>query len=32
MRVGIDFRDLNRDTPMDGYSMPVADFVVDAAS
>jgi hypothetical protein len=32
MRVCIDFRDLkNRATPMDGYSMPVADLLVDAA-
>jgi hypothetical protein len=32
MRVCIDFRDLNRATPMDGYSMPVADLLVDAAA
>jgi hypothetical protein len=32
MRVCIDFRDLNRDTPMDGYPMPVADLLVDAAA
>jgi hypothetical protein len=31
MRVCIDFRDLNRATPMDGYTMPVADLLVDAA-
>jgi hypothetical protein len=31
MRVCIDFRDLNRSTPMDGYPMPVADLLVDAA-
>jgi plasmid rolling circle replication initiator protein Rep len=31
MRVCIDFRDLNRVTPMDGYLMPVADLLVDAA-
>jgi hypothetical protein len=32
MRVCIDFRDLNRATPMDGHSMPVADLLVDAAA
>jgi hypothetical protein len=32
MRVCIDFRDLNRATPMDGYTMPVADLLVDAAA
>jgi hypothetical protein len=32
MRVCIDFRDLNRDTPMDGYPMPVANLLVDAAA
>jgi hypothetical protein len=32
MRVCIDFRDLNRATPMDGYSMPVAGLLVDAAA
>jgi hypothetical protein len=31
MRVCIDFRDLNKATPMDGYPMPVADMLVDAA-
>jgi hypothetical protein len=31
MRVCIDFRDLNRATPMDGYPMHVADLLVDAA-
>ena len=31
LRVCIDFRDLNRATPMDGYSMPIADMLVDAA-
>jgi hypothetical protein len=32
MRVCIDFRDLNRATPMDGYLMPIADLLVDAAA
>jgi hypothetical protein len=32
MRVCIDFRDLNRATPMDGYPMPVADLFFDAAA
>jgi hypothetical protein len=32
MRVCIDFRDLNRATPMDGYPMPVAGLLVDAAT
>jgi hypothetical protein len=32
MRVCIDFRDFNRATPMDGYSMPVANLLVDAAA
>jgi hypothetical protein len=32
MRVCIDFRDSNRATPMDGYPMPVADLLVDAAA
>jgi hypothetical protein len=32
MRVCIDFRDLNKATPMGGYPMPVADLLVDAAA
>jgi hypothetical protein len=32
MRVCIYFRDLNRATPMDGYPMPAADLLVDAAT
>jgi hypothetical protein len=32
MRVCIDFRGLNKATPMDGYPMPVADLLVDAAA
>jgi hypothetical protein len=32
MRVCIDFRDLNKATPMDGYPMPVADMLVDVAA
>jgi hypothetical protein len=32
MRVCIDFRDLNRATPMDGYPMSVADLLVDVAT
>ena len=32
LRVCIDFRDLNKATPMDGYSMPIADMLVDAAA
>jgi DNA modification methylase len=32
MRVCIDFRDLNRATPMDGYPMPIADLLIDAAA
>ena len=31
LRVCIDFRDLNKATPMDGYPMPIADMLVDAA-
>ena len=32
LRVCIDFRDLNRATPMDGYPMPIADMLVDLAA
>ena len=32
LRVCIDFRDLNKATPMDGYPMPIADMLVDAAA
>jgi hypothetical protein len=32
MRVYIDFRDLNRATPMDGYPMTIADLLIDAAA
>ena len=32
LRVCIDFRDLNRATPMAGYSMSIADMLVDAAA
>ena len=32
LRVCIDFRNLNKATPMDGYPMPVADMLVDAAA
>jgi hypothetical protein len=32
MRVWIDFRDLNRTTPMDGYPTPIANLLVDAAA
>jgi hypothetical protein len=32
MRVCIDFRDLNKATPMDGYPMPIAHLLVDAAA
>jgi len=30
LQVCIDFRDLNKATPMDGYPMPVADMLIDA--
>ena len=32
LRVCIDFRDLNKATPMDGYPMLIADMLVDAAA
>jgi len=32
LRVCIDFRNLNKATSMDGYPMPVVDFLVDAAA
>jgi hypothetical protein len=32
LRVCIDFRDLNKTTPMDGYPMPVANALVNAAA
>ena len=32
LHVCIDFRDLNKATSMDGYPMPVADMLVDAAA
>ena len=32
LRVCIDFRDLNKATPMDGYPMSIADMLVDAAA
>ena len=31
VRVCIDFRDLNKATPMDDYLVPIADLLVDAA-
>ena len=31
-RVCIDFRDLNKATPIDGYPMPIADMLVDATA
>ena len=31
LRVCIDFRDLNKATPTDGYPMLIADLLVDAA-
>ena len=32
LRVCIDFRNLNKATPLDGYPVPVADLLVDAAA
>ena len=32
LRVCIDFRDLNKATPMNGYPMPIANMLVDAAA
>ena len=32
LRVCIDFRDLNKATPMDGYAMLIANLLVDVAS
>ena len=32
LRVCINFRDLNKATPMYGYPMPIADMLVDAAA
>jgi len=32
VRVCIDFRDLNKTTPMDSYPMPIADMLVDAVA
>ena len=32
LRVCINFRDLNKATPMDGYPMPIGDMLVDAAA
>jgi hypothetical protein len=32
LRVCIDFRDLNKATPMDGYPMSIADLLMDVAS
>jgi hypothetical protein len=32
LRICIDFRDLNKATSMDGYPMPIADMLVDAAA
>ena len=32
LRICIDFRDLNKATPMDGYPMPIANMLVDATA
>jgi len=32
LRVCIDFRDLNKATPMDGYPMPIVDMLIDVAA
>ena len=32
LRVCIDFRNISKATPMDGYPMPVADMLIDAAA
>jgi hypothetical protein len=32
IRICVDFRNLNRATPKDGYLMPVADLLVDSVS
>jgi hypothetical protein len=32
LHVCIDFRNLNKATPMDGYPMPIADLLIDAAA
>jgi hypothetical protein len=32
LRICIDFRDLNKATPMDGYPMPISDMLIDAVA
>ena len=32
LRVCIDIRNLNKATPMDGYPIPIADLLIDAAA
>jgi hypothetical protein len=32
LRVCIDFRNLNKATPMDGYPMPITDLLIDAVA